>query len=536
MREPELVVRVVLGRQGVRGLAGRADAGQDVRFATGVLDERRRVEPAVIRVDDVLRIDLRVELDPRAELAAAHVSRRVIVAQAAEHGDVLGRRPLVLEVGAELRTALRGVVVEDLRRDRVARRIGVVRDRFDAREILHGFVDPDLDRVLAERMEVVDAQALEIGVPILLEAVDAALEIVRDVAEVAHAIVAIPRRDLRVRRAVGGVVRVDGVEELIVLELHVVGRRRRGERIVRIERVVDRDRERGVVVRRIERERIELAEARDGAQELVRLIRIIVHGHERRRVDSAVRSLLVRVEEEPRVAEDRRRFGERRLEIAVRTGAERQGARLRCLEIRAMRQDVDDRALSRAAELGGEGAREDLERVDRARIDDLAEVRRGGERQRHAVDLVGEAVEAVRDGLVVREGHDARKRFDDAVETLVDGKRRELLASDRVDRHGRRTRAFHVRRRAVDRDDLRDVRAGGAVRRERVAPEGDASEHEGAVGRRRRTQRRALAREGERDARLRFPGILDDAAHESGRVGEHVRRHGEKRRGDTRRE
>ena len=207
-------------------------------------------------MQDVLRIDLAVDLEARRQLASAHVAGRMVVAQPREHGEEARRGPLVLHVGAELRAALRRVVAEELCRDRIAVRVRIVRDRLAPAEVLDRLVDPELDRVVSEHVEVIDPQAFEVRVPVLLQAVDAAGEIVREVAEIADPVVPVPWSDLRVRVAVGGVVREDRVDELIVLDLHVV-------RIVR--KRVDRNLERRVVVREIEGERVVLAEVRDRA-------------------------------------------------------------------------------------------------------------------------------------------------------------------------------------------------------------------------------------------------------------------------------
>jgi hypothetical protein len=164
-----------------------------------------------------------------------------------------------------------------------------------------------------------------------------------------------------------------------------------------------------------------------------------------------------------------------------------------------MRDDVDDGALSRAAEFGGKRSREDLERVDRPRIDHFAEVRRGREWERYAVDLVREPVESVSDRFVIREVNDSGERFDHAVEALIVRQRGELLATDRVDGDGRRARALHEPRvRATDffeveiererddgvalhGDDLRGVGRTRSMRDERVTPERDATEDERSV-------------------------------------------------------
>jgi len=161
--------------------------------------------------------------------------------------------------------------------------------------------------------------------------------------------------------------------------------------------------------------------------------------------------------------------------------------------------DVDDGTLPRSAELRGKGTGEDFERVDRARIDDLAEVRRRPLWQRHAVDLVGEAVEAVCDGLVIGIANDARYRFDHAIEALIIGKGGDLRATDGIDGDGRGARTLDVRGLcpadffesqidiqghdavALDVQDLRVIGKTVAVRGQRVATEGDTCECECAA-------------------------------------------------------
>ncbi len=84
-----------------------------------------------------------------------------------------------------------------------------------------------------------------------------------------------------------------------------------------------------------------------------------------------------------------------------------------------LRDDVDDCALTLTAEFSREPAGENFERVDDPRIEDLREIGIRCERKRGAVDLVRDAVEAVRDRLVVRELHDPRHRLDEAIEILI---------------------------------------------------------------------------------------------------------------------
>lgn len=135
--------------------------------------------------------------------------------------------------------------------------------------------------------------------PVLFEPVEPAGEIVRHIAEVPHAVVAVPRRYLRERVAAFRIIRIDEIEEAVVLVLDVVRRRRNAQRIVRIRRSgIDGNLERGVVVRCVERQRVLCADVRDRAQKLVGLIGVIVVRIERRRIDAAIRALFVRIEEE----------------------------------------------------------------------------------------------------------------------------------------------------------------------------------------------------------------------------------------------
>ena len=68
-----------------------------------------------------------------------------------------------------------------------------------------------------------------------------------------------------------------------------------------------------------------------------------------------------------------------------------------------------------------ERARENFDGVDVLRIHDLGEVGSGGLRNRRAVEFVGQAVKAVRNGFVVRELHDARNGLDDLYRLLLVG-------------------------------------------------------------------------------------------------------------------
>ena len=104
---------------------------------------------------------------------------------------------------------------------------------------------------------------------------------------------------------------------------------------------------------------------------------------------------------------------------------------------RAVREDVDDCTRARAAILSRDCTREDFERVDVLRVHDFGEVGAGRERQRGAVDFIRYAVEAVRDGLVVRESHDTGHRGDDFIEAVIRRQGIHLRARDDVNRDRR---------------------------------------------------------------------------------------------------
>ncbi len=65
------------------------------------------------------------------------------------------------------------------------------------------------------------------------------------------------------------------------------------------------------------------------------------------------------------------------------------------------RNDIDDGTHAAAAVFGGKGAREDVDGLDVARIDELGKIRTRALGQRRAVKLVGESVESVSHGLVI---------------------------------------------------------------------------------------------------------------------------------------
>ena len=93
---------------------------------------------------------------------------------------------------------------------------------------------------------------------------------------------------------------------------------------------------------------------------------------------------------------------------------------------RPVADDVDDAAHALAAVLGGNRAGQHFDRVDDLRIDDLGEVRGRRQRQRRAVDVVADAVEAVDDRLVIRELDDAGQRLEQTIEAIVHGRGLDL--------------------------------------------------------------------------------------------------------------
>ena len=113
---------------------------------------------------------------------------------------------------------------------------------------------------------------------------------------------------------------------------------------------------------------------------------------------------------------------------------------------RAVADDVDDAAHAVAAVFRRNRAGQHLDRVDDLRVDDLGEVRGRRQRQRRAVDVVGHAVEAVDDRLVVRELHDAGQRLEQPVEAVIDRRRSgsyvrvELIDRRRIGLRARRER------------------------------------------------------------------------------------------------
>ena len=164
-------------------------------------------------------------------------------------------------------------------------------------------------------------------------------------------------------------------------------------------------------------------------------------------------------------------------------------------------------------------------------------------RERDAVELVGQAVEAVGDRLVVRKLHDARHRLDEIVETLPDRIGIDLLVSEGVDADGCRGDPAHqsglrvgdlldrrevdVQRRnraALHVDRLTEIRDALVVRHQRVTSERHAVENEVPVGARRRLAAGALAAQCQRNLVGWISVEPDYAANESGRIGKRGRK------------
>ena len=183
---------------------------------------------------------------------------------------------------------------------------------------------------------------------------------------------------------------------------------------------------------------------------------------EGRRVETPRRALGVRVEKRFALTEARRR-----LELADRlrliAGSAFDDAVDAGRKIgRAAADDVHDAAHAIAPVFGWNRSGIELERVDDLGVDDLGEVGGRRQRQRRAVDVIGDAVEAVDHRFVVGEGHDAGQRLQSLVEAILHGRRLNLIAIDLVNRR-RITRDAGVRRdgRLGDLPQLRERQIDG---------------------------------------------------------------------------